>query len=98
VRCLPFRPDMLVSFPCVLSHGALQEAMLRRFLLVVVANLSEREKAHDLEPCPDREASVKNQPDERAHLPWARVVPDSGRQLSRGGVSQVEVFEKGRHA
>jgi hypothetical protein len=25
-------------------------------------------------------------------------VPDSGRQLSRGGVSHVEVFEKGRHA
>ncbi len=72
--------------------------MLRRFLLVVVANLAERGKAHNLEPRPDREASVKNRPDERAHLPWACVVPDSGRQLSRGGVSHVEVFEKGRHA
>ncbi len=72
--------------------------MLRRFLLVVVADLAEQGKAHSLEPRPDREASVKNQPDERAHLPWARVVPNSGRQLSRGGVSQVEVFEKGPYA
>ncbi len=72
--------------------------MLRRFLLVVVAHLAELEKTHRLQPGPDREASVENQPDERAHLSWARIMPDSGRQLSHGCVSQVEIIEEDSHA
>ncbi len=42
--------------------------MLRRFLLVVVAHLAERGKTHRLQPGPDREASVENLLDERAHF------------------------------
>ncbi len=72
--------------------------MLRRFLLVVVAHLAERRKTHHLQPGPDREASVENLPDERAHLSWACVMPDSGRQLGHGCVSQVEVIEEDSHA
>ncbi len=44
-----------------------------------------------------REASVENLLDERAHLSWARVMPNSGRQLGRGCVSQVEVIEEDNH-
>ncbi len=47
---------------------------------------------------PNREAFVENQPDERAHLPWARVVPESGRHLSGKGVSEIEVMKEGLHA
>ncbi len=72
--------------------------MLRRFLLVVVAHLAERGKTHCLQPGPDWEAFVENLPDERAHLSWARVMPDSGRQLRRGCVPQVEVIEEDSHA
>jgi len=89
---------MFVGFLSALRHGALQETVLRRFLLVVVAHLAERGKTHRLQPGPDREASVENQPDERAHLSWAHVMPNSGRQLSRGCVYQVEVIEEDNHA
>ncbi len=51
-----------------------------------------------MKPGPDQEAFVENRPDERAHLPWARVVPDSGRHLSGRGVSKVEVFKEDLHA
>ncbi|CAK9862096.1 unnamed protein product [Sphagnum jensenii] len=97
MRSLPFRPDTFVGFPGALRHGALQETVLRRFLLVVVAHLAERGKTHRLQPGPDREASVENLPDEHAHLSWVRVMPDSGRQLGRGCVSQVEVIEEDSH-
>ncbi len=98
VKSLPFRPESFVGFPGALRHGALQETMLRRFLLVVVAHLAERGKTHRLQPGPDWEASIENQLDERAHLLRVYVMPNSGRQLGRGCVSQVEVIEEDSHA
>ncbi len=50
-----------------------------------------------LEPGPDRETFVEDQPDERAHLPWARVVLKSNRHLSGRGVPKVEVKKEGLH-
>ncbi len=50
-----------------------------------------------LKPGPDQEAFVENQSDERAHLPWAHVVLDSGHNLSSRGVSKVEVVQEGLH-
>ncbi len=46
----------------------------------------------------NREAFVENQPDEHAHLPWAGVVPKSGRHLNGRGVSEVEVVKERFHA
>ncbi len=50
-----------------------------------------------LEPGPNWEAFVENLPDERAHLSWARVVPESGRHLSGRGVSNIKVLQEGFH-
>ncbi len=66
--------------------------MLKGFLRVRVADFALRGKAHLLEPGPNLEAFVENQPDERAHLPWACVVPESGHHLSGRSVSEVEVM------
>jgi hypothetical protein len=51
-----------------------------------------------LEPGPNREAFVENQPDERARLPWARIMLESGCHLSGRDVSEVEVVHKELHA
>jgi hypothetical protein len=51
-----------------------------------------------LEPGPNREAFVENQPYERAHHLRARVVPESGRHLNGRGVSKIEVMKEGLHA
>ncbi len=48
LRSLPFRLDTFVGFPGALHHGALQETVLRRFFLIVVAHLAERGKTHCL--------------------------------------------------
>jgi hypothetical protein len=72
--------------------------MSRVFLHVRVAHFALRGKAYLLEPRPNREAFIENQPDEHAHLPWACVVPESGCHLSGRGVSEVEVLKEGHHA
>ncbi|CAK9192929.1 unnamed protein product [Sphagnum jensenii] len=68
---LPFRPNALEGIPGALSHGTLQETVLRRFFFVGITHLAKRGKAHSLEPSSDRESSVEGQPNERAHLAWA---------------------------
>jgi hypothetical protein len=40
VGCFPFVPNSLVGFPRALGHGALEEAMLWRFLSTRVANFA----------------------------------------------------------
>jgi hypothetical protein len=51
-----------------------------------------------LEPGSNREAFVENLPNERAHLLWARIVPESGCHLSGGSVSEIEVLQEGLNA
>lgn len=72
--------------------------MSRGFLRVRVTHFALRGKANLLEPGRNREAFVENQPDERAHLPWAGVVPESSRQLSARGVFKVEIVKEKLHA
>jgi len=98
VRRPPFRLDSFEGFPGALRHGTIQEAMSRVFFHVRVAHFALRGKAYLLEPGPNREAFVENQPDERAHLPWACIVPESGHHLSGRGVFEVEVLKEGHHA
>jgi hypothetical protein len=98
LRRPPFCLDSFEGFPGALRHWAIQEAMSKVFLCVRIAHFALRGKAYLLELGPNREAFVENQPDERAHLPWACVMPESGRHLSGRGVSEVEILKEGHHA
>jgi len=60
VEHLPFVPDSLVSIPSAPRHGALKEAMLRRFFNVGVADFASRSDAHDLKPGSHQEALVES--------------------------------------
>ncbi len=97
VRRLPFRPESFESFPGVSRHGIIEEKMLRGFLRVRIAHFALCGEANLLEPGPDREILVEDQPNERAHLPWVRVVSESGRHLSGRDVPKVEVKKEGLH-
>ncbi len=56
-----------------------------------------RGNPHELQLGAHREALVESQPDERAHLSWVRVVPDSGDHLGGCGVLEVEALYEGEH-
>jgi len=97
VRHLPFVPDSLVGLPSAPRHGALEEAMLRGFFGVGVVDFASRSDAHDLKPGSHWEALVEGQPDECAHLAWARVMPYPGDQLSGCSVPEIEALEECHH-
>jgi hypothetical protein len=48
-----------------------------------------------LEPGAHREALVEGQPNKRAHLFWAGLVPDSRNHLRGCGVLEIEPLDKG---
>ncbi len=97
LRHFPFVPDFLEGLPGALHHGAFEYAVLRGFLCVGVADFAMRWDTHELEPGAHREALVEGQPDERAHLSWARVVPNSGDHLRGCGFPEVEALDEGEH-
>jgi len=52
---------------------------------------------HELEPGAHQKALIEGQPDERAHLPWASVMPNSCNHLGGCGVLEIESLNEGEH-
>ncbi len=90
----PFFPTTLEGLPRVLSHGAIEEAVLGGFLGSGAANLVVRGNAHELKPRSNREALVEGEPDESAHFSWASVMPNSGNGLLGRRVPKVEALDE----
>jgi hypothetical protein len=55
----PFVPDFLVSIPRPLGHGALEQAVLGRFLGTGITNFALGRDPHELEPGANRETLVE---------------------------------------
>jgi len=94
----PFAPYALEGLPCLLSHGAIKQAMLRGLLSVRIVDLAIGGDTHELQPRPHREALVEGEPDEGAHFSWAGVVPYPSDCLLSGCVPQAKTLNEGYHA
>ncbi len=71
--------------------------MLGRLISPKVTNFAARGNPHEMEPGANQEALVEGQPNKRAHLPWADVVPDFLYHLNGCGVLEVESLNEGEN-
>ncbi len=99
---VPFSPYALVGLLGLLSHGTVEQAVLRGLLSARVADLAVGRDTHDLKPGLHRKAPIEGKPDEGkpdegTHLLRMGVVPYSSNSLLRGCVPQVESLDVGNH-
>ncbi len=82
----PFAPYALEGLPGFLSHGTVEQTMLKGLLDARVADFAVGGDTHELKPGPHRKALVEGEPDEGAHFPRAGVMPYPSNSLLSGCV------------
>jgi hypothetical protein len=85
----PFDPNITKGLPSLLSRDAFHEAVLGGFLESLVTDFACGRDSHDLEPGPDRQPVVEDQPGKGPDLARTGVVPHPSNDL--GGRRAPEV-------